>query len=196
MKLVVGLGNPGETYARSRHNVGFRVADELARACKAAFSASKLKAEVADARVGAERVWIMKPLTFMNASGEAVGPAVRFWKIGLEDLVVIHDDIELEPLRVQIKVGGGHGGNNGVKSVNLHVGATGYVRVRVGVGRPPALMDPADYVLSRFGKDEERNVEACVAWAAEAARCAVELGAVKAMNAFNRRKGPGEAQES
>jgi len=193
VKLVVGLGNPGEDYARTRHNVGFLVADGLARALGASFSTKKFGAEIAEASVGQERVWIMKPQTYMNKSGEAVGPALRFWKLGLEDLVVAHDDLELEPFRVQIKVGGGHGGNNGVKSVNAHVGSPDYVRVRVGVGRPPPRMDPADYVLGRFGRGEEKAVEACVVWAVEAAKTICELGAVKAMNQFNRRASPGEA---
>ncbi len=188
MKLVVGLGNPGEDYARTRHNVGFLVADGLARAWKVAFSTRKFGAEIAEATVGRDRVWIMKPQTYMNHSGEAVGAAVRFWKIDLDDLVVAHDDIELEAFRVQVKVGGGHGGNNGVKSVNAHVGSPDYVRVRVGVGRPPPRMDPADYVLGRFAKAEERELESCVDRAVEAARMVAELGAVKAMNEFNRRR--------
>jgi len=188
VKLVVGLGNPGEDYARTRHNVGFLVADGLARALGAAFSARKFGAEIAEAAVGRERVWIMKPQTYMNNSGEAVGAALRFWKVELEDLTVAHDDLELEPFRVQVKVGGGHGGNNGVKSVNAHVGSPDYVRVRVGVGRPPARMDPADYVLGRFSRSDEREVESCVGRAVEAARMILELGAVKAMNEFNRRK--------
>ncbi len=188
MKLVVGLGNPGEEYARTRHNVGFLVADGLARRYGAAYSTRKFGAEIADATAGGERVSIMKPGTYMNHSGEAVGSALRFWKLGLEDLVVIHDDLELDPFRVQIKIGGGHGGHNGLKSVNAHVGGPDYVRVRVGVGRPPPRMDPADYVLGRFGKAEQEQVEACVAWAVEAAQTIVEMGAVKAMNQFNRRK--------
>ena len=192
MKLVVGLGNPGEDYARTRHNVGFLVADGLARALGASFSTKKFGAEIAETSVGQERVWIMKPQTYMNNSGEAVGPALRFWKLGLEDLVVAHDDLELEPFRVQIKVGGGHGGNNGVKSVNAHVGSPDYVRIRIGVGRPPARMDPADYVLGRFARSEEKELESCVARAVEAARMVVEMGAVKAMNEFNRRRAPGE----
>jgi PTH1 family peptidyl-tRNA hydrolase len=190
VKLVVGLGNPGEDYARTRHNVGFLVADGLARALGAAFSARKFGAEIAEATVGRERVCIMKPLTYMNLSGEAVGAALRFWKLGLEDLTVAHDDLELEPFRVQVKVGGGHGGNNGVKSVNAHVGGPDYVRIRVGVGRPPGRMDPADYVLGRFSRSEEKELESCVARAVEAARMIVEMGAVKAMNEFNRRKAP------
>ena len=190
MKLVVGLGNPGEDYARTRHNVGFLVADGLARACGAVFSTRKFGAEIAEASVAQERVWIMKPQTYMNHSGEAVGAALRFWKLGLGELVAVHDDLELDPFRVQVKVGGGHGGHNGLKSLNAHVGGADYVRVRVGVGRPPARMDSADYVLGRFARSEEKPVEECVGWAVEAARMVVELGAVKAMNQFNRRSAP------
>jgi peptidyl-tRNA hydrolase, PTH1 family len=187
LKLVVGLGNPGPEYARTRHSVGFLVADRLASALGAAFQARKFSAELAEARAGRERLWIMKPQTYMNHSGQAVGEALRFWKLDLEDLVVVHDDLELEPFRVQLKVGGGHGGNNGVKSVNAHVGSEAYARVRFGIGRPPAMMDPADYVLGRFSKEEEPEVEATVERAAEAARLCVELGAAKAMNQVNRR---------
>ncbi len=187
MKLVVGLGNPGEGYARTRHNVGYLVADRLARMLGGDFTVEKFASLLAEGRSGREKVWIMKPRTYMNRSGEAVGPALRFWKLGLEDLVVVHDDLELEPFRVQLKVGGGHGGHNGLKSVNAHVGSPDYARVRVGVGRPPPVMDPADYVLGRWSRSEDAEVEACVERAAEAARLAVELGPAKAMNQVNRR---------
>ncbi len=187
MKLVVGLGNPGDGYARTRHNVGFLVADRLARQLGAQFSVEKFAAELAEGRCGAERVWIMKPRTYMNKSGESVGPALRFWKLGLDDLVVVHDDLELDPFRVQLKVGGGHGGHNGLKSVNAHAGGPDYARVRVGVGRPPPRMDPADYVLGKFAKGEEAELEDCLERATEATRLAVELGAARAMNQVNRR---------
>ncbi len=187
MKLVVGLGNPGEEYARTRHNVGFLVADRLAAHARARFTAQKFAAELAEARLGPERVWIMKPQTYMNASGEAVGAALRFWKLDPSDLVVVHDDLELEPFRVQLKVGGGHGGHNGLKSVNAHVGTPDYARVRFGVGRPPQFMDPADYVLGRCAKADEAELEESIERATEAARLAVELGAQKAMNQVNRR---------
>lgn len=187
MKLVVGLGNPGPEYARTRHNVGFLVADRLASVLGAGFDTKKFAAELAEARAGQEKVWIMKPQTYMNHSGEAVGAALRFWKLDLQDLVVVHDDLELDPLRIQLKVGGGHGGNNGVKSVNAHLGSEVYARVRFGIGRPPPAMDPADYVLGRFAKAEEAEVGAAVERAAEAARLCVELGAAKAMNQVNRR---------
>jgi PTH1 family peptidyl-tRNA hydrolase len=188
LKLLVGLGNPGPDHARSRHNVGYLVADEVARRYRTAFTVAKFAAEIAEAVVGGERVWVLKPQTYMNHSGESVGPALRYWKLGLEDLVVVHDDLELEPFRVQVKVGGGHGGHNGLKSLNAHLGSPEYARVRVGVGRPPARVDPADFVLGRFGKGEEEDLAASVEWAAEAARMVVELGPVKAMNQFNRRR--------
>jgi peptidyl-tRNA hydrolase, PTH1 family len=188
LKLVVGLGNPGPEYARTRHNVGFLTADLLARQLGAEFTVRKFAAELAEGRAGQERVWIMKPQTYMNHSGEAVGSALHFWKLGREDLVVVHDDLELEPFRVQLKVGGGHGGHNGLKSVNAHVGGPDYARVRVGVGRPPPRMDPADYVFGKFAKAEDTDVELAVQLAAEAARLAVELGPAKAMNQVNRRQ--------
>jgi PTH1 family peptidyl-tRNA hydrolase len=187
MKLVVGLGNPGDEYARTRHNVGFLAADRLAQHARSRFTAQKFAAELAEARMGPERVWIMKPQTYMNNSGEAVGAALRFWKIDLQDLVVLHDDLELEPFRVQLKVGGGHGGHNGVKSVNAHVGGPDYARVRIGVGRPPPLVDPMDYVLGRFAKADEAQLEDCLEKASQAAQLAVELGPQKAMNQVNRR---------
>jgi len=187
LKLVVGLGNPGPEYARTRHNVGFLVADRLAGAFRAQFNQGRFASEIAEAHVAGERVLVMKPATYMNHSGEAVGSALRFWKLGLEDLVVVHDDLELSEYRVQLKVGGGHGGHNGLKSLNGHVGGADYARVRVGVGRPPPRMDPADYVLGRFPKGEEALLEECLERATEAARLAVELGPAKAMNQVNRR---------
>jgi PTH1 family peptidyl-tRNA hydrolase len=187
LKLVVGLGNPGPEYARSRHNVGFLVADRLAHALGAEFTVRKFASELAEARAGHEKVWIMKPQTYMNRSGEAVGPALRFWKLGPDDLLVVHDEIELEPFRIQLKVGGGDSGHNGVRSVNAHVGTREYPRVRVGVGRPPAAVDPADWVLGNFKKAEDAEVSESVERAAEAARLCVELGASKAMNQVNRR---------
>ncbi|HEX9243075.1 MAG TPA: aminoacyl-tRNA hydrolase [Anaeromyxobacter sp.] len=187
MKLVVGLGNPGEGYARTRHNVGFLVADRVALALGAPFTVRKFAAELAEGRAGSERVFVMKPQSFMNQSGEAVGAALRFWKIGVDDLVVVHDDLELDPFRVQVKIGGGDGGHNGIKSVNAHVGTRDYARVRLGVGRPPPAMDPADYVLGQWKRADDTAVDEAVERAAEAARLCVELGATKAMNQVNRR---------
>jgi PTH1 family peptidyl-tRNA hydrolase len=192
LKLLVGLGNPGPEYARTRHNVGFLVADEVARMAGAGFTLRKFGAEIAEAATGGEKFWIVKPQTYMNHSGEAVGAAMRFWKLDVTDLVVVHDDLELDSFRVQVKVGGGHAGHNGLKSVNAHVGSPDYARVRVGVGRPPAQVDPADWVLGRFARADDREVLDVVERGAAAARAVVVDGAAKAMNEFNRRKSPAE----
>jgi PTH1 family peptidyl-tRNA hydrolase len=191
LKLLVGLGNPGPDYARTRHNVGFLVADEVARMVGAGFTLRKFGAEIAEGSAGGERFWIVKPQTYMNHSGEAVGAAMRFWKLSPADLVVVHDDLELDAFRVQVKVGGGHGGHNGLKSVNAHVGSPEYARVRVGVGRPPAQVDPADWVLGRFPRAEDGQVVDVVERGAAAAQAVVVDGAAKAMNEFNRRKNEG-----
>ena len=190
MKLVVGLGNPGDEYARTRHNVGFMVADRLALLARARFTAQKFAAELAEARLGPERVWIMKPQTYMNHSGDAVGAALRFWKLDLDDLLVVHDELELDPYRVQLKVGGGHGGHNGVKSVNAHLGGPDYARVRVGVGRPPAAMDPTDYVLGSFRRRMRTSLTPASCGPPKLPGSRSRLGASKAMNQVNRR-GPG-----
>ena len=192
MKLLVGLGNPGPEYARTRHNVGFLVADEVARMAGAGFTLRKFGAEIAEAAAGGERFWIVKPQTYMNHSGEAVGAAMRFWKLEVADLVVVHDDLELDAFRVQVKVGGGHAGHNGLKSVNAHVGSPDYARVRVGVGRPAPQVDPADWVLGRFSRAEDHEVVEVVERGAAAARAVLVEGAAKAMNEFNRRKSPAE----
>jgi PTH1 family peptidyl-tRNA hydrolase len=192
LKLLVGLGNPGPEYARTRHNVGFLVADEVARMTGAGFTLRKFGAEIAEAAEGGEKYWIVKPQTYMNHSGEAVGAAMRFWKLDVADLVVVHDDLELEPFRVQVKVGGGHAGHNGLKSVNAHVGSPEYTRVRVGVGRPAPQVDPADWVLGRFSRAEDQEVVDVVKRGAAAARAVLVDGAAKAMNDFNRRKSPAE----
>jgi peptidyl-tRNA hydrolase, PTH1 family len=192
LKLLVGLGNPGPEYARTRHNVGFLVADEVARLLGTGFHLRKFGAEIAEGAAGGEKVWVVKPQTYMNHSGEAVGAAMRFWKLEPADLVVVHDDLELDAFRVQVKVGGGHGGHNGLKSVNAHVGTAEYARVRVGVGRPAPQVDPADWVLGRFPRAEDRLVVDVVERGASAARMVVEDGAAKAMNEFNRRRAPAE----
>ncbi len=192
MKLLVGLGNPGPEYARTRHNVGFLVADEVARLSGAGFTLRKFGAEIAEAATGGERFWIVKPQTYMNHSGEAVGAAMRFWRLGAADLVVVHDDLELEPFRVQVKVGGGHAGHNGLRSLNAHLGTPEYARVRVGVGRPPAQVDPADWVLGRFARADDARVVDVVERGAAAATAVVVDGAARAMNEFNRRKSPAE----
>src|SRR5918999_3041850 len=149
--LVAGLGNPGREYANDRHNVGYMVCDELARRHAASFR-SKFSAELAELRLDGRRVALLKPQTFMNDSGRAVAPAARFFKVEPPSLLVVHDDVDLEPGRLQARLGGGLAGHNGLRSIAQALGSQDFLRLRIGVGRP-GRGDPrpvADYVLSPF----------------------------------------------
>ena len=186
MRLLVGLGNPGAKYERTRHNLGFRVAQLAAEKLGMALDQTRWNAVLGTGRVRGEQIAIMLPQTFMNVSGESVGHAARFWKVDPGELVVAHDDLDLTLARIQVKVGGGDGGHNGLKSLRQHLGPD-FVRVRFGIGRPPQGWDPADFVLARFAEEEEKIVEELLPVAAEAAAIALLEGTAAAMNRFNRR---------
>jgi peptidyl-tRNA hydrolase, PTH1 family len=183
--LVAGLGNPGREYADSRHNVGFMVADELARRHGASFR-SKFSGEVADLRLDG-RVALLKPQTFMNESGRSVGAAVRFFKVPPEALLVVHDEVDLEPGRLQARLGGGLAGHNGLRSVAQHLRTGDFLRLRVGVGRPERgdRRPVADFVLSPFAPD--LDVESLVARAADAVEVVATEGLEAAQQRFNER---------
>jgi PTH1 family peptidyl-tRNA hydrolase len=184
--LVAGLGNPGREYASTRHNVGFLVADELARRHGGSFR-SKFSGDVSEVRVDGARVAVLKPQTYMNDSGRSVGPAVRFFKVVPGDLLVVHDEVDLEPGRLQARVGGGLAGHNGLRSVAQALGTSEFLRLRVGVGRPERG-DPrpvADFVLSPFAP--EVDVEGLVARAADAVETIVGDGLEAAQQRFNER---------
>ena len=151
MLLVVGLGNPGEKYARNRHNIGFMAADEIVR--RHSFSAyrSKFQGELAEGKIGTERVLVFKPMTFMNESGRAVKELVTFYKIATEDVLVLHDELDLAPGKLRVKRGGGHAGHNGLRSMHAHIGE-GYGRVRLGIGHPGHKDRVTGYVLNDFSK--------------------------------------------
>ena len=184
MRLLVGLGNPGSKYERTRHNVGFRVAEEAARKLSVSLDEQRW-----DSILGKKGdVAMILPQTYMNASGESVGHAARFWKVAPVELVVAHDDMDLEFGRIQVKVGGGDGGHNGLKSLRQHLGTPDFVRVRFGVGRPPPQWDGADWVLAKFSPEEEEQLQSLVPQAADAAVAALLEGPVLAMNRHNRRK--------
>lgn len=154
MYLVVGLGNPGENYARNRHNIGFMAADEIVR--RHSFSAwrSKFQGEVAEGKIGTEKVLVLKPMTFMNESGRAVKEAVAFYKIAPEDIVVLHDELDLAPGKLRVKRGGGHAGHNGLRSIHQHVGE-GYGRIRLGIGHPGSKDRVTGHVLKDFAKADQ-----------------------------------------
>jgi PTH1 family peptidyl-tRNA hydrolase len=183
--LVAGLGNPGREYARHRHNVGFMVCDELARRHGASFR-SKFSGELAELRLDG-RIALLKPQTYMNESGRSVGAAVRFFKVEPERLLVVHDEVDLEPGRLQARLGGGLAGHNGLRSVAQHLRTSEFTRLRVGVGRPERG-DPrpvADFVLSPFSP--EVDVEPLVGRAADAVECIAREGLEEAQQLFNER---------
>jgi peptidyl-tRNA hydrolase, PTH1 family len=184
--LVAGLGNPGREYAATRHNVGFMVADELARRLGGSWRA-KFSGDLAEVRLNGLRLALLKPQTFMNESGRSVGAAARFFKVEPEDLLVIHDEVDLEPGRLQARLGGGLAGHNGLRSVAQHLGTPEFGRLRIGVGRPERG-DPrpvADFVLSEFSP--ELDVDSLVARAADAVESVATEGLEEAQNRFNER---------
>lgn len=192
MKLVVGLGNPGRKYEGNRHNVGFVVVDELVRRhslgdYREKFAGNYLKGSLFD-----EDVAVLKPETFMNLSGDSVQPAQAFLKIEPSDVIVVHDEIDLPWKDVRIKVGGGHAGNNGIRSLIDRLGTPDFVRVRVGVGRPPPGFrgDVADFVLQNFDAIEKAELGDVVAKAVSAVEKILKLGLGPAMNEANSKAPP------
>ena len=184
MKLIVGLGNPGEKYQGTRHNIGFAVADLLVnRWGLPGFEAGPVDALIAKRR-GGDPVLVAKPLTFMNLSGEAVGGLARYFKIAAEDLLVIVDEVQLPLARLRAGARGSAGGHNGLKSIVEHLGED-FPRLRVGVGRGDARRDLADHVLARFDKSEEAEAERMTSRAADAAEMFITSGIAAVMNGFN-----------
>jgi PTH1 family peptidyl-tRNA hydrolase len=193
MLLVVGLGNPGAKYAHNRHNVGFMVVDRLAERFKA--PALREKFGGVFTRVASPDVVLLKPLTYMNLSGESVQAAMKFFKVPLKDVVVIHDELDLAFGDDRIKVGGGTAGHNGLKSMLQHCGGDGFARVRVGIGRPQSEKGPdavVNHVLGDFSSSERANLQAVLDHAALGVESMINKGIAQAMNAFNARpKKPG-----
>ncbi len=160
--LIVGLGNPGPGYAGNRHNAGFMVLDELARRVGGRFTAHKTGADVLEARLAGRRVVLARPRSFMNVSGPAVAATARYFKIPPTDMIIVHDDLDLDFGVLKLKRGGGEGGHNGLRSVSACLGTRDYLRVRFGIGRPPGRMDPADYVLRDFSASQREELNLLV----------------------------------
>lgn len=182
--LLAGLGNPGREYERTRHNVGWLVLDELARRHGGSWR-SKFSGSLAEVRLGDTRLALLKPETYMNESGRSVGAAARFFKVEPERLLVVHDDVDLEPGRLQARRGGGLAGHNGLRSLAQHLGSQDFLRLRIGVGRP-GRGDPrsvSDWVLSGFSPEED--VEALVTRSADAAEAIANEGLEAAQARFN-----------
>ena len=188
--LVVGLGNPGPRYSGTRHNVGFSAVGALSRTLGVHLDTKKFGARIGRGRVSGMTVWLSMPLTYMNRSGDSVGPMAGFYRIPPERIVVVHDDIDLPLGSVLIKRGGGHGGHNGLRDISRALGGGGYSRVRIGVVRPEGPMDTADWVLARFAGEEAAEADAAVTRAVEAVLEILTSGLDAAMNTFNRRRKP------
>jgi PTH1 family peptidyl-tRNA hydrolase len=181
LKLIVGLGNPGDRYARTRHNAGYWLVDELARRHGGSFRAeSRHQGELARVRVGAHDLWLLKPTTFMNLSGQSVGSVSGFYRVGVGETLVAHDELDLPPGSVRLKGGGGHGGHNGLRDAIAVLG-DGFWRLRIGIGHPGHRDQVSDYVLSRAPADEDRLLHEQVALAADIVPVILEQGAQKAM---------------
>ncbi len=186
--LVVGLGNPGREYAGTRHNVGFDVIDELARRHGGRLRAGKERALVDEVRIATKRVALAEPTTFMNLSGESVSPLVR--RYGIDDLhrlVIVHDELDLPTGTVRVKVGGGLAGHNGLRSIKSHLHDDDFVRIRIGVGRPPDKERGADHVLSRVGKADRQALDEAIVVAADAVEQILDVGVDATMNSVNAR---------
>lgn len=182
--LVVGLGNPGEEYARTRHNVGFRVADELARRHRLGFRRTRYRAQEAGGTVAGVSVRLLKPQTYMNDSGFAVNRAAQFHRIPVERILVVHDDIDLGLGKLRLREGGSSGGNKGVKSLISHLRSDRFHRLKIGVGRPHPD-DAIDHVLNPFRADEAALIDPALVRAADAVEVFLAEGVAAAMNRFN-----------
>lgn len=187
MKLIVGLGNPGPQYAETRHNIGFMVAQMLAERCGISLKKQGHQALYGVGRICGQEAMILLPQTFMNRSGGSVGSVCRTQGVTPEDIVVIHDDIDLPFGYMKIKSGGGHGGHNGIRHIREVLGTGDFFRVKIGVDRPPAGGEVSGYVLQRFNAAERQKLEAVLVNSALAVETLISKGGLQAMNEFNNR---------
>lgn len=188
MYIIVGLGNPGKKYEHTRHNVGFEVIDILADRIGIHVDESKHKGLVGRGMLEGQKVVLVKPQTFMNLSGECVRAVADFYKVPKEEIIVIYDDISLEPGQLRIRTKGSAGGHNGIKNIIAHLGTQVFPRVKVGVGEKPRMMDLADYVLSHFTREEQGKMNDAFKEAADAVAMMVSQGVDPAMNKYNTKK--------
>lgn len=191
MWLVAGLGNPGPGYAQHRHNIGFRVVDELSGRIGGRFSApARMRAEIAEGRLGppgadSTKLVLLKSRTFMNDTGAALAKAIGYYKIKTDRLIVVHDELDLDLGRMRVKLGGGDNGHNGLKSIRKSLNTGDYYRIRVGVGRPPGRQDPADFLLSNFPARDRDEVQIQVSRAADAIESLITAGLERTQTNFN-----------
>lgn len=183
--LIVGLGNPGPQYSRNRHNLGFQILDVLAGRHGLSFNQARYKSLIAEGRIASKPVLLVKPMTYMNLSGEAVGPIVRAYQVPPERLLIVYDDMDLPPGKLRLRSKGGSGGHRGLESVIRALGTNEFPRLRVGIGRPPGKMSPVEYVLQNFSPEEEEIMAVAREEAADAIETWLTEGIHKAMDRFN-----------
>jgi PTH1 family peptidyl-tRNA hydrolase len=188
MYIIAGLGNPGKDYETTRHNAGFMTIDRLADQLGCEVTTRKFQGLTGSGFIGGEKVILLKPQTFMNASGESIRAAADFYKLEPDHILVIYDDISLDVGSIRVRVKGSAGGHNGMKSIIAHLGTENFPRIRVGIGEKPERMDLADYVLGHFSKEEMENLQKATHMAAEAAEILITQDAQTAMNRFNKVK--------
>lgn len=189
MYIIAGLGNPTKKYEKTRHNIGFDAIDAIADACHISMNDVKFRSVCGSGVIDGQKILLMKPQTYMNNSGEAISAALRFYKLdAASQLLVIYDDISLAPGNLRIRQKGSAGGHNGIKSMIAHVGTQEFARIKVGVGTKPEGWDLADYVLSRFSKEDREAVEDAVKDAVAAARMIITGDVAQAMNCYNKKK--------
>jgi len=187
VKVIVGLGNPGVRYEGTRHNVGFQVVDRLAEISHILISTKRFKSLYGTGSIDSQKVILVKPMTFMNRSGEAVKRIIDFFQVGIEDLIVIHDDLDLSFGRLRFKRRGSDGGHQGVRSIIESIGRNTFLRLKIGIGRPPQEVDPAEYVLASFDEIQESHLEGILSRAAESLRVMLLEGIETAMNRYQKR---------
>lgn len=188
MKIIVGLGNPGNEYAKTRHNVGFMLIDALAEHLNITLWKDKFNAQIAEGRIGAEKILLVKPQTYMNNSGEAVGPLMRWYKLEPEDIIVAHDDMDIPAGTIRIRKKGSSGGHNGIKSLISHIGSENFARVRLGIGRPLPGWSVVKHVLAPFPAEDKAEVDKAIDYLIPAVECIVSDGLDIAMNKYNPKK--------
>ena len=183
--IIVGLGNPGDKYEKTRHNVGFNVIDLLAKEYSIDVSKLKHKALIGEGRVGTEKVILVKPMTYMNLSGESVADICNYYNVDLENVIVIYDDIDLDVGKIRIRKKGSGGTHNGMRSIIKCLGSNEFPRVRVGISKPKNGQDLADFVLSRFSKEDEKSLQESFENSVAAVDCAIRNDLDLAMNRYN-----------
>ena len=188
MKIIAGLGNPGSEYAKTRHNVGFMFVDALAGKLGVTEWKDKFEAKIGETRIGSEKVLLVKPQTYMNESGRSLGPLMSFYKLEPEDLIVVHDDMDIPAGTIRIRKKGSAGGHNGIKSILAHIGDEHFSRVRIGIGRPLPGWTVVNHVLAPFPEEDAKQVAEAIEYLIPAVECIVKEDVDKAMNQYNPKK--------